>query len=402
MESMFLSMVLMTFPILMYLVFSPHDSFLDRDVAKIIFILTICTSLYLCLKYSFNDVKLLLFCNVPILICYFKKEGLLALILSLAVVLYSYINFDINIYICVLKYLSYLLLYVFLHKAREFNYLFFKISAIIQGFFISFEYFINNDSGLNEIINLMILVMIIYGLTFFCLWLFKLADSIKSLNVTLSKVNEENKLKNSLFKLTHEIKNPIAVCKGYIDMIDLNNIDKSKKYIGVIKSELDRSLNVMNDFMEYSKIKVKKEIFDITMLMDDIYNSFDILAKDKNIDFNYNNHYDEIYLWGDYDRLKQVFVNIIKNSIEAINDKGIIDIDISLEKHYVIVTISDNGVGMNEEELSNMKEMFYTTKKNGTGVGVALSNEIVLAHNGIMRYESEKNKGTKCMVKLPI
>ena len=316
--------------------------------------------------------------------------------------LYSYINFDINIYICVLKYLSYLLLYVFLHKAREFNYLFFKISAIIQGFFISFEYFINNDSGLNEIINLMILVMIIYGLTFFCLWLFKLADSIKSLNVTLSKVNEENKLKNSLFKLTHEIKNPIAVCKGYIDMIDLNNIDKSKKYIGVIKSELDRSLNVMNDFMEYSKIKVKKEIFDITMLMDDIYNSFDILAKDRNIDFNYNSHYDEIYLWGDYDRLKQVFVNIIKNSIEAINDKGIIDIDISLEKHDVIVTISDNGVGMNEEELSNMKEMFYTTKKNGTGVGVALSNEIVLAHNGIMRYESEKNKGTKCIVKLPI
>ena len=105
---------------------------------------------------------------------------------------------------------------------------------------------------------------------------------------------------------------------------------------------------------------------------------------------------------GDYERLKQVFVNIIKNSIESIESNGIIDIDILLREQDVIITISDNGVGMTSYELDNIKEMFYTTKKNGTGLGVALSNEIIVSHNGKMEYVSEKNKGTKCTITLPL
>ena len=218
----------------------------------------------------------------------------------------------------------------------------------------------------------------------------------------VGKVKEENKLRDSLFKLTHEIKNPIAVCKGYLDMINLDNIDKSRTYIGIIKSEIDRSLNVISDFMCYTKIKINREEFDMTMLLDEIYESFSILANNKNIKFNYHNEYDEIYLWGDYDRLKQVFVNVIKNSIESIEDDGIIDIDVLLDNKYVKIIVSDNGIGMTPAELDNIKEMFYTTKQNGTGLGVALSNEIILSHNGIMNYESEKNKGTKCIIELPL
>ena len=154
--------------------------------------------------------------------------------------------------------------------------------------------------------------------------------------------------------------------------------------------------------MDYSKIKINKEIFDMVMLMDELYESFEILIKDKNIRFNYHNEYEEIYVLGDYDRLKQVFVNIIKNSIEAIQNNGIIDVDVSLEGKIVKISISDNGMGMDKEQLENVKEMFYTTKKNGTGLGVALSNEIILAHNGMMEYESEINKGTKCIVQLPV
>ena len=218
----------------------------------------------------------------------------------------------------------------------------------------------------------------------------------------VSKVKEENKIRDSLFKLTHEIKNPIAVCKGYLDMINLDNVDKSRKYIGIIKSEIDRSLNVISDFMDYSKIKINREIFDMVMLLDEVYESFLILVNSKNIKLNYHNNYDEIYLWGDYERLKQVFINVIKNSIESIIDNGIIDIDILLEEKYVKIIISDNGEGMTSYELDNIKEMFYTTKKNGTGLGVALSNEIITSHNGEMTYESEKNKGTKCIIILPL
>jgi len=402
MKELFESIIFVVFPILMYLVFSCYNVLVNKRIERIIFIITLCTSLYLCLNININNNNLLLFCNIPVLICYFKKEEQLGFILSLIVILYSNIIYDVNIYIVSLKYLIYFVTYMFLYKSKEFNSIFLRISAVIQGFFISFEYFMISNNGIDKVIYLIVYVFILYIITFFCLYLFKLADNITSLYLMVNKVSEENKLKNSLFKLTHEIKNPIAVCKGYLDMINLSDIDKSKRYINIVKSEIDRSLNVMSDFMEYSKIKVNKEIFDMVILMDEIYESFRFLIKDKNIKFNYHNKYDEVYVWGDYERIKQVFVNILKNSIEAISDSGIIDIDISLDNEFVLVCVSDSGIGMNSEELNNVKEMFYTTKRNGTGLGVALSNEIILAHGGELSYESEFNKGTKCIVKIPL
>ena len=401
MDDILLNMILIIFPITMYLVFSCYNIFNNNKLEKIIFIITIFTSIYLCFYFN-NSSKLLIFCNIPLLICYFKKEGLLGLLLSLIIIVFSYYKYDINIYVVVLKYLSYFVTYILLVNKKEFNYLFLKVSAVIQGFFISFEYFMNDYQDISKLLDVVIYILCIYILTFFSLYLFKLADNIKRTYQMVNKLMEENKLRDSLFKLTHEIKNPLAVCKGYLDMINLDDILKSKKYISIIKSEIDRSLNVINDFMDYSKIKINKELFDMVMLLDEVYDSFKLLTTSKNITFNYNNKYEEIYLCGDYDRLKQVFVNIIKNSIESIEDDGIIDIDVLLKEKSVIITISDNGIGMSEYELDNIKEMFYTTKKNGTGLGVALSNEIILSHGGSIDYESEKDKGTKCIITLPL
>ena len=185
-------------------------------------------------------------------------------------------------------------------------------------------------------------------------------------------------------------------------MLNLDNRDKSEKYIRIVKSEIDRSLNIMNDFMEYSKIKVSKEIFDMTLLLDEIYDSFKLLVDNKRIKFIYDNTYEDIYIWGDFNRLKQVFVNIIKNSIESMENGGIIKMVVKVNSNQVFISISDNGIGMTLEELSNIKEMFYSTKKNGTGLGVALSNEIVLAHNGELNYSSVLNEGTVCTVSLPM
>ena len=360
------------------------------------------TSTYLSIEYNQSSSVLLILCNIPILICYYKKESLLAIIISVIIILCTYFKYDINIVITITKYLSYLSLYFILFKNKNYHTLYIKISAIIQGIFISFEYFINSYNNVYEIIIAFISILIIYLLTFFCIYLFKLADKITNLYKMVSTIKEENKIKNSLFKLTHEIKNPIAVCKGYLDMIDLENVSKSSKYINIIKSEIDRSLNVISDFMEYSKIKINKEVIDIVMLLDEISDSFNILFHNQNITLTYNNPYEEIYLNGDYERLKQVFVNIIKNSFESISDSGIINIDLFCEEKDVLITISDNGIGMNQEELSNIKEMFYTTKKNGTGLGVALSNEIIMAHKGTMEYVSKKNIGTKCIIRLPL
>lgn len=404
MDKVILNIILVVFPILIYLVFSCYNLLTNKSLCKLIFIITMCTSLYLSLNYNYMDENglLLIFCNIPPLICYFKRETKLGVLLSLLVVIVSYVKYDVNIYIVGLKYLGYFITYILLFKNRQFDYLFLKIIAIIQGFFISFEYFYVNAGGFDELFELIVFAMIVYGITFFCLYMFKLADKITVLYEMVNNVEREVKLRDSLFKLTHEIKNPIAVCKGYLDMLNLDNKDKSERYISIIKSEIDRSLNVMNDFMEYSKIKVNKEIFDMTILMDEIYESFRLLVVDKKIKFSYENKYEDIYVWGDFNRLKQVFVNVIKNSIESIDGSGIIKIDVNVISERVVITISDSGCGMTEDELENIKEMFYSTKKNGTGLGVALSNEIIEAHNGILSYSSVKDEGTVCTISLPM
>jgi len=404
MDMIFLNIILVVFPILIYLVFSCYNLLTNKKLSSLIFIITMCTSLYLSLNFNYIEGNnlLLIFCNIPPLICYFKKESRLGVILSVMVVMVSYFKYDINIYIVGLKYLGYFLTYILLAKNRSFDYLFLKIIAIIQGFFISFEYFYVNAGGIDDLINLFVFAIIIYGITFFCLYMFKLADGITKLHEMVGNMEKENKLRDSLFKLTHEIKNPIAVCKGYLDMLNLDNREKSEKYIKIIKSEIDRSLNVMNDFMDYSKIKVVKEIFDMTMLLDEVYDSFRLLTDGKKIKFNYENEYEDLYVFGDFNRLKQVFVNIIKNSIESIDGSGIITIRVVLRDENVLIYIEDNGEGMTDLELSNLKEMFYSTKKNGTGLGVALSNEIVEAHNGTLSYSSVKNEGTTCVVSLPM
>ena len=315
MDTLILNTILIIFPILIYLVFSCYNLLVDKRITKLIFIITMCTSLYLSLcfnTYMDENNLLLIFCNIQPLICYLKKETKLGVIFSLIIVMISYLKYDVNIYIVGLKYLSYFITYILLFKNKQFDYLFFKIIAIIQGFFMSFEYFYINEGGMDKLFYLLFFALVIYLITFFCLYMFKLADRITNLHEIVSNMEKDNKLRDSLFKLTHEIKNPIAVCKGYLDMLNLDNREKSERYISIVKSEIDRSLNVMNDFMEYSKIKVNKEIFDMTMLLDDIYESFKLLINNKKIKFFYENEYEDIYVWGDFNRLKQVFVNIIK------------------------------------------------------------------------------------------
>ena len=119
MKELFESIIFVVFPILMYLVFSCYNVLVNKRIERIIFIITLCTSLYLCLNININNNNLLLFCNIPVLICYFKKEEQLGFILSLIVILYSNIIYDVNIYIVSLKYLIYFVTYMFLYKSKE-------------------------------------------------------------------------------------------------------------------------------------------------------------------------------------------------------------------------------------------------------------------------------------------
>lgn len=404
-KDIILNLILITFPILVYLVLVCYRENINNSNKDTLLTIALITSLYLCLKYIPNEVntKVLLFCNIPIVIAYMKKKHYLGIFLSIANVLYSYYVLNIEVIIMIIKYLSYLVLYLCARKKNLSSGSFILSIAIIQGFFLSFEYFFKDIKvSVNDFILLLIIVFIYYFTTFSILYLFKVMDKIESLNTTIKMLEKDKKIKDALFKLTHEIKNPLAVCKGYMDMIDLNKEEKALKYINIMKQEINRSLNIISDFVEYNKIKVVKEQIDLNCLLDDVYDSFKILMTNKKIKLEYKNRDDqEIYFNGDYERLKQVIINILKNAYEACEENGKIEISSNLYKNYLDILIEDNGIGMDEETLKNIKEMFYTTKQNGTGLGVALSNEIIKSHNGELLFTSEPNKGTKVTIRLP-
>ena len=206
-----------------------------------------------------------------------------------------------------------------------------------------------------------------------------------------------------MFKVTHEIKNPIAVCKGYLDMMDTNNIKQVNKYIPIIKQEIERTLTLMSDFLNLTKLSINKSKMDIVLLLDDICSSVDELLIEKNIHFIFDIIEDTIYIEGDYDRLKQVILNIIKNSMESINNKiGLIKLSTIIRGNYIVINITDNGCGMNKSTLKQIGNPFFTTKKNGTGLGVKLSNEIIELHDGKIKYISKEGVGTTVKIYLKI
>lgn len=403
-DSILVNIIFILFPILLYFVYACCDNLRHGKYKKFLLRICLVTSICLSMKYGYitENSKIILFINIPIVLAYLKKDHFIAIILSVLVILYcNYIN--INVLIMAIKLVLYLVCYIFLLENKLKEKYFLNLIIVVQGFFLSFEYFLTpNIEDVVTLIKVLIITFAFYIVTFTAVYLLNSASKMTSLFIDFKQLQKDKQIKESLFKITHEIKNPIAVCLGYLDMLDLEDKEKVYKYIPIIRQEIGRCLNIMNEFVDFSKIKIDKEEIDINYLLEDVYDSLKIIIDNKNVEFVYKESDSEIYLNADYNRLKQVLINIVKNSYESIKKKGIISMRGFVQNKFFVIEIKDNGSGMDKETLLKIKELFYTTKKQGTGIGVALSNEIIMAHNGSLDYKSELNKGTTAIIKLPI
>ncbi|MCI6001636.1 MAG: HAMP domain-containing histidine kinase [Tenericutes bacterium] len=318
--------------------------------------------------------------------------------------IYTYITIKSSIiYVMIIKYIIYYVIALLANKSKKYRLI--DLIAVVQGFMLSFEYFFKKTTAEDAyaLINIILVVVIFYIITFAILYLFEITDKISNVFLNYKELEQDKQIKNSIFKITHEIKNPLAVLKGYLEMFNANDVEKSQKYINIMKNEVDRTLNIINDFMELSKIKIEKDMLDINLLIYETTDVIKLVFNKKDISLiNEISNEEEVYIMGDYNRLKQVFINLFKNCYESIENKGIVKISAYIKNNYYIITIFDNGIGMSDETIKNIKHVFYTTKKYGSGVGVPLSNEIIKAHDGILSYESKLGEYTKTTIKLPI
>ena len=207
--------------------------------------------------------------------------------------------------------------------------------------------------------------------------------------------------KEEFNKFAHEVKNPLAVCNGYLELIMKCSEKDKETYLQIVKDEIKRSLNIINDYSKNNTLRIEKEEVDLTLLYEDIESTLNNLLIKNNSEIILLDN-DELYVEADYNKLKQVLINILKNSYEAkSNNKLLIVIKTKDYHDHYEISITDNGIGMSQSELKRIEEEYYTTKSYGTGLGIPYIKQIIKLHGGNIEYRSKKDIGTKVLIKLP-
>lgn len=353
------------------------------------------------LKY-FNNSFYYLFATFPILFSYLYGNKFMIVFSSVVMSIFAYLNIDINIFYLIIINFFYVLTYILylkLKKGKDFFTIFFCLSTCLT----ILVYFLFNNINLIVNINFLFLVFSYTLIVFISEILISKASEIINLHMTLREFEREKVMQSSFFKITHEIKNPIAVCKGYLDMFDTNDKKKSDKYVNILKTEIDRTLTLLSDFQQFTKITIEKKRFDLNLLLEDVKAAISPLSNKYKVEIEFHSE-DKLEIYADYNRLKQVIINIVKNGIEAIGEKkqGRIIITAYIDNDKLYLIIKDNGTGMKKEVIEKLTVPFYTTKQTGSGLGVCLSNEIINAHGGRLKFASKVGVGTTAKVILPI
>lgn len=325
-----------------------------------------------------------IFLDFSCFLAYMLNRRREALILSFINIIYFLVVLDLSWTI----YLIYGIYFAVSYFLRETNNQekMLKILLIIKSFITSFIYF-----SIFEQSNIQILYLSFSLLYFYML--------LELSYLFLREFEEKNNDDTIIFQIAHEVKNPIAVCKGYLDMLDTTKKDKINKYIPIVKSEMNRALTIMDDFLNLKRLTVQKDIMDLYMLIEDVDATMQSILSSKNVLLEIPTIDDELLIDGDYERLKQVFINLIKNAYEANANK--IKIDVRTKRDYIEVDIIDNGDGISTKNLKKIGQLFYTTKIKGTGIGVNMSKEIIKLHQGTIKYIPNNEKGITVSLVIP-
>lgn len=400
--NIFFRLLYLTYPLLIYLFYVAYNKNYQKEENNLFLDVALISSFYLMLRFRqpmFPEIPPIV-SNVPLIMAYLKKRYITVFLLSIILIINYIFYFDLNPILIIIEYIVYYLLYLKLRCEKNYEVKFVNAFIILKAFFFSLLNILNNNIIDNNyyafFLKIFSLIIMLYIITYFTFILFNKGEEIIKYHMDLKELEKEKQIRTSLFKITHEIKNPIAVCKGYLDMFDPNNKEHSIKYIPILREEIEQVLVLLQDFLSITKATLEKETLDIFLLIEDVVDSLKFIQDKKNIKLIMNLPEDEVYIDGDYNRLKQVFMNIIKNSIEAIPDNrnGVISIDCEIKKDKLMIFIKDNGIGMNCETLNKINEPFFTTKSNGTGLGTTLSFDIIKAHGGKIKYTSKENIGT--------
>ncbi|MRG85836.1 ATP-binding protein [Salinibacillus xinjiangensis] len=200
--------------------------------------------------------------------------------------------------------------------------------------------------------------------------------------------------------IVHEIKNPLTSIKGFLQLMKAGAIDM-KDYVPILSAEVERMEAMTMNMLSFAKPQedIKKRC--ITKILDDVILLMEVHANKKNVQIICNYSGKEYFVWGNESQLKQVFMNLVKNAIEASQKCSSVYVKVEEEQFHYSIKVIDEGNGIPKDKLSQIGQSFYTTKDKGTGLGLMVSYRIIDHHQGDIRVDSELGKGTTFIVRLP-
>ncbi len=240
----------------------------------------------------------------------------------------------------------------------------------------------------------------------------EIGDLCDTINYMAGELGAADKMKNDFISsVSHELRTPLTAIKGWAETVQLDgcrDIKTVQKGIGIIIKEAERLSCIVEEVLDFSRIQQDRMV----LIMDKI----DILAElDESIYMQRDRAHSErkhiVYeepemlspVLGDRNRLRQVFINIIDNALKYSEADGVVNISAEQIDDHIVIVIADNGCGIPAEHLPKIKQKFYKANQTvrGSGIGLAVADEIIRLHHGTLNIESVENVGTTVTITIP-
>lgn len=241
----------------------------------------------------------------------------------------------------------------------------------------------------------------------------EITDLAKSINTMINEVAVADKMKNDFIStVSHELRTPLTAIKGWGEMLkELDGEDReiSRRGTEVIINESERLSHLVEELLDFSRMQsgnltLRLEKIDVLAELDEAVFVFKERSKRDSIEINYNAPEIPAPMMGDPNRIKQVFVNILDNAFKYNKQGGYVKVDAKVDDGVLTINFSDTGCGIAPEDLPNVKKKFYKAniQVRGSGIGLAVVDEIIKLHNGDIEINSEVDVGTTVTIVLPI
>ncbi|MBQ7026116.1 MAG: HAMP domain-containing histidine kinase [Peptococcaceae bacterium] len=241
----------------------------------------------------------------------------------------------------------------------------------------------------------------------------EIGQLVDAVNIMTKEITRADQAKNEFISsISHELRTPLAAIKGWAEtMQDMkDDLEVVEEGLAIVSKETDRLIILVNELLEFSRlqahrIELRKEEISVFDQLENVIGQFTVRCQQERVKMTLLSDEQETWVFADYNRLKQVLINIVDNAMKFTVGRPDAEIRISSQvlDDQIIVIVEDNGSGISPEDLIRVKEKFYkgSSNKSGTGLGLSIASEIMELHGGKMLIDSTLDIGTKVVLVMP-